>query len=179
MSGTQLDTKSANDIYKDGRFQACDWTYLGEDEALPAAGAVFVPLEVWRASADALRGRNAPTGVVVEAGEDIRALATDIAHVAAVAVRFPKFSDGRGYSTARILREELSFTGEIRAIGDVLIDQIALMRRCGFDAFAVTHVPTRASLEGNGVPDVVLHYQPVESAREIPAGARPWMRRQA
>ncbi len=173
----QMDAKPENDIFKDGRFRACDWTYLGEDEALPSDGAVFVPLDVWQANAGTLRGRNSPTGVVVEAGEDIRVLAADLAHVTAIAVNFPKFADGRGYSTARILREDLGFAGEIRAIGDVLIDQIALMRRCGFDAFAVSHEPSRASLAADGVPDVVLHYQPVESVTEAPAGTRPWMRR--
>ena len=174
MTGTLND-----DVYKDGRFQADGWTCPADDAPVPAEGAVFLPLSRFLADIAILRGRNAPTGVVVEAGEDVRALGDDLAHVAAVAVSFPKFADGRSYSSARILREDLDFQGEIRAIGDVLIDQIALMRRCGIDAFQVSHAPTRAALEAGDVPEVDLYYQPVGRAEEVPAGTRPWLRRQA
>ena len=73
--------------------------------------------------------------VRVEPGDDARALLPDLDRVALVEVAFPSFRDGRGYSTARILRDA-GYTGELRAEGDVLVDQIAYMRRCGFDSFA-------------------------------------------
>lgn len=172
MSGTET-----NDIFKNGRFQADDWFVLPADEAVPSGGAVLVPFERWLAERDDLRHRNAPSGVLIDAGEDVMRIADDLDRIAVVAVAFPKFSDGRGYSTARILREDLGYTGEIRAVGDVLIDQIAFMRRCGIDAFAVSHTPTRAQLEAGEIHAVDLYYQPVGTGDEVPAGTRPWLRR--
>lgn len=169
--------ETTNDIFRNGRFEADEWRLLGPDEPVPTGGALFVPLARWQVARDDLRQRNAPTGVMIDAGEDVKALAGDIDRLSAVAVAFPKFSDGRGYSTARILREELGFRGEIRAVGDVLLDQIPLMRRCGIDAFAVSHAPTRAALEAGETAEVALYYQPVGSPEERPAGTRPWLRR--
>jgi len=73
--------------------------------------------------------------VRLEAGDDARALLPHIGQLALIEVSFPSFRDGRGYSAARILREG-GYTGELRAAGDVLVDQVPLMRRCGFDSFA-------------------------------------------
>ena len=75
------------------------------------------------------------TAVRLESDEDARLLIPHLDRLALVEVAFPKFRDGRGYSSARILREA-GYTGELRAAGDVLVDQIAFMRRCGFDSFA-------------------------------------------
>ena len=79
-------------------------------------------------------GSNA-VAVRIEPGEDARALIPNLDRLTLVEVTFPKFRDGRGYSSARILREA-GYTGELRAAGDVLVDQVAFMRRCGFDSFA-------------------------------------------
>ncbi|MHA6722867.1 DUF934 domain-containing protein [Sphingomonas sp. RS2018] len=73
--------------------------------------------------------------VRLEAGEDARALLPHLSRLTLVEIAFPTFRDGRGYSAARILREA-GYTGELRAQGDVLVDQVPLMRRCGFDSFA-------------------------------------------
>lgn len=75
------------------------------------------------------------TAVRLEAGEDARALLPHLDRIALVEVSFPSFRDGRGYSAARILREA-GYTGELRAQGDVLVDQMPFMKRCGFDSFA-------------------------------------------
>lgn len=75
------------------------------------------------------------TAVRVEAGEDVRLLFPYIDRLALIEISFPRFRDGRGYSAARILREA-GYAGELRAQGDVLVDQIVHMRRCGFDSFA-------------------------------------------
>jgi uncharacterized protein (DUF934 family) len=79
-------------------------------------------------------GSNA-TAVRIEPGEDARDLLPHLDRLTLVEIAFPKFRDGRGYSSARILREA-GYTGEMRAAGDVLVDQIAFMKRCGFDSFA-------------------------------------------
>ena len=75
------------------------------------------------------------TAVRIEPGDDARLLLPFLDRLALVEVNFPVFGDGRGYSAARILREA-GYTGELRAVGDVLIDQLSHMRRCGFDSFA-------------------------------------------
>jgi uncharacterized protein (DUF934 family) len=80
-------------------------------------------------------GETNATAVRIEPGDDARLLIPHLGQLALVEVTFPAFRDGRGYSAARILREA-GFTGEMRAAGDVLVDQVPLMRRCGFDSFA-------------------------------------------
>lgn len=84
---------------------------------------------------DAFLDQPDASAVRLEAGEDARALIPYLDRLALIEVDFPRFRDGRGYSSARILREA-GYTGELRAAGDVLVDQILFMRRCGFDAFA-------------------------------------------
>jgi uncharacterized protein (DUF934 family) len=84
---------------------------------------------------DAFKGQTNATAVRLEAGDDARALIPHLDQIALIEVSFPSFRDGRGYSSARILREA-GYQGELRAQGDVLVDQIRFMRRCGFDSFA-------------------------------------------
>ncbi len=93
-----------------------------------------------------LAGQTNATAVRIEAGDDARALLPRLAQLALIEVSFPSFRDGRGYSSARILREA-GFSGELRAAGDVLVDQIAFMRRCGFDSFAPQAPIDRAVLD--------------------------------
>jgi len=87
---------------------------------------------------DAFVGQTNAAAVRIEPGDDARALLPHLARIALVEVNFPAFTDGRGMSAARILREA-GYTGELRAVGDVLVDQLAFMRRCGFDSFAPAH----------------------------------------
>ena len=88
------------------------------------------------------------TAVRIEAGEDARALLPMLDRLALIEVSFPSFRDGRGYSAARVLREG-GYRGELRAAGDVLVDQIPLMRRCGFDSFAPEAPVDAAVLEAS------------------------------
>ncbi len=83
---------------------------------------------------DAFLGQSNATAVRIEPGDDVRALLPHLGRLALIEVAFPKFRNGRGYSSARILREA-GYRGELRASGDVLVDQILPMRRCGFDSF--------------------------------------------
>ncbi|HQS95629.1 MAG: oxidoreductase [Novosphingobium sp. 16-62-11] len=84
---------------------------------------------------DAFADQNNATAVRIEPGDDARALLPHLDRIALVEVNFPAYTDGRGYSAARILREH-GYAGELRAVGDVLLDQLSHMRRCGFDSFA-------------------------------------------
>lgn len=165
-------------LYRAGGFVADEWTHLDDEAALPEEGAVIVSLARFlAASADVPQGvRLAP---FVKAGDDPAQLADHLAGLDLVVVDFAKFSDGRGYSTARLLRQRYGFAGEIRASGDVLLDQIPLMRRVGFDAFAILNEPTLRALEAGHDVDVPLYLQPAERAGEVPAGARSWARRPA
>ena len=84
---------------------------------------------------DSFADQTNATAVRIEPGDDARALLPHLDRLSLVEVNFPTWTDGRGYSSARVLREA-GYTGELRAVGEVLVDQIAAMRRCGFDAFA-------------------------------------------
>ena len=129
------------DIIKDRQIVADDWQVVklaegetAESVAIPE-GRVIVPLAVWQARRDALKARG-NVAVWLASDERPEALKDDMASLPLIAVDFPKFGDGRGYSIAYNLRARLGFTGELRAIGDVLRDQLFYMQRVGFNAFA-------------------------------------------
>lgn len=93
------------------------------------------PVDHAAVTVDAALDQTNATAVRIEPGDDARLLLPFLDRLALVEVNFPSFADGRGYSAARTLREA-GYTGELRAVGDVLIDQLSHMRRCGFDSFA-------------------------------------------
>lgn len=115
------------------------WTLLRTAAGLadvPDGIPVIVPLELWQAWRAALFARG-EVGVWLAPGDDPKAIAGDLGTLPLVAVDFPQFTDGRGYSIARLLRDRYAFKGELRAIGDVLRDQLFALSECGFDAFAI------------------------------------------
>ncbi|MBK7563281.1 MAG: DUF934 domain-containing protein [Propionivibrio sp.] len=130
-------------IIKNGQVVADHWQILKLDgDQTPASltlpdGDIMVPLAVWLARKEEILSRDNSPGVWLDSHEDIETIAGDLEHFAVIGVNFPKFTDGRGYSTTRLLRDRYAYRGEIRAIGDVLQDQLFYMKRCGFDAFAV------------------------------------------
>jgi uncharacterized protein (DUF934 family) len=116
-----------------------NWQLLDRNPAgaLPFSGDVIVPLDLWLSEREALAFRLGRTGVWLDADADPAALAQDLARLDVIAVRFASSTDGRGYSLARLLRERYGYRGELRAIGEVLRDQLYYLSRCGFDAFAL------------------------------------------
>jgi uncharacterized protein (DUF934 family) len=104
--------------------------------------------------------QNAAFGVVLQSDDDVLSLAPVLDRIVFVALRFPAFSDGRAFSQAMLLRNRLGYRGELRAIGQVLLDQVPLMLRTGFDSFEVEHAPTIARLAEKRLPGIDLHYQP-------------------
>jgi uncharacterized protein (DUF934 family) len=110
------------------------FTPVADDEAIPD-GNVLISLTRFHAEGGRLLGEGRAVGVRVAADEAVESLAYDLPAIALVALEFPKFKDGRAYSAARILRERFAFRGEVRAVGDVLLEQARFMIRCGFDAF--------------------------------------------
>ena len=110
------------------------FTRLADDQDIPG-GDVIISMTRFQAEGETLLGEGRRVGVEVVPSEAVEALAYDLPRIAVVALKFPKFRDGRGYSAARILRERLGYSGEIRAVGDVLLEQAGFMVRCGIDAF--------------------------------------------
>ena len=149
-------------------------------DGVPPTGAIIVSFARWSAEKEALARRADPVGVAIAAGKDALAQLPEAAERPLVALSFAKFGDGRAFSYAELLRERHGFNGELRATGDVLLDEIPLMLRCGFTSFEVTNEPTLRALREGRLFATSLHYQPsVAAAREAPAGTRPWLRRGA
>jgi len=170
-------SESAQPIWRDGAFRPDEWVRLAPDEPLRSGGeAVLVPLAAFLAEPDRFLGHNGPLGVEVSAGEAVQPLEPYLTRLATIALAFPKFHDGRNYSAARLLRERYGYRGELRAVGDVLADQIPLMRRCGIHVYEVHHAPTRRALQEGRLAEVRHYYQPIPNGAEVPAGTRPWLR---
>lgn len=110
-----------------------DWAIIDSEEALQSAtGKVLVSTELLE---KAKENSDLTAGLILNGDADLDALKDQIADASVVAINFPAFADGRGYSLARLLKERFNYEGEIRAIGDVLIDQLHFMKRCGFDTY--------------------------------------------
>ncbi len=110
------------------------FVHVGDDDALPE-GDVILSLARFQAEGEILLSNSRRVGVRVEPDQEVEALAYDLPRLSVVALAFPKYRDGRAYTSARLLRERLGFTGQVRAVGDVLQEQAGFMVRCGFDAF--------------------------------------------
>lgn len=118
--------------------RADDWILAADPQAeVPDGARVLLPLARWQAESAQWRTRAAALGVLLGPADDPAQVAPDLGALALVAVDFPSFTDGRGYSIARLLRERHGWRGELRAVGEVLRDQLFYLARCGFDAFAL------------------------------------------
>jgi uncharacterized protein (DUF934 family) len=124
-------------LLKDGAVVADEWMPLADDADARPGDKVIVTLAQWRDQRERLRGHNGRLGLRLKSDESPAQIADDLALFDLIALEFPRFGDGRAYSYARLLRERYGFTGELRAVGNVLRDQFLLMLRCGFDAFEV------------------------------------------
>jgi len=168
-------------LFKNAAFQADPWQTLegaASDGAasLPQDGHVILSLAQWNACRENQVGTNMPLGLHLEPDAPLDAIAPDLPRFALVAVAFPKYTDGRGYSIGRKIRSYYGFSGELRAVGDVLFDQIQLMERCGFDAFEIADPATRRLLEAGRRPGLDVFTQPGLGA-EATAGDFAWRRR--
>jgi len=110
------------------------FTAVADDQDIPK-GDVIISLTRFQAEGDRLLSEGRAVGVRIDPAEEVEALAYDLPRLSVVAIAFPKYRDGRGYSSARVLRQRLGFKGEIRAVGEVLREQAGFMARCGVDAF--------------------------------------------
>ena len=150
-------------LIKDGRITADAWRTVADDAPLPQTGPAIVGLARWRAERAALIARGGPLGIRLASGEPPSEIAEDIGVFELIALEFPKFTDGRAYSYARLLRERYGFRGELRAVGNVLADQFLFMHRCGFDAFEA-----EGAAEGSwrrAMTEIAIWYQPTADER--------------
>jgi uncharacterized protein (DUF934 family) len=116
-----------------------DWqrlTELNPEDALPP-GKVIVPFSWWQANRERLIAGAGKYAVCINGGHEVEEVSRDLGHFVLIALEFPAFKDGRCYSHARLLRERYGYQGELRAVGDVLRDQLYYMERCGIDSFEV------------------------------------------
>ena len=124
-------------LIRDGRLVRDPFVQANPGCPPPGAGALIVSLEQWAAHRGALAGHAAPLGVRLRSDQHPESIVPDLERFAVVALEFPVFRDGRPYSYARLLRERYRYRGELRAVGDVQLEQLHFMVRVGFDAFEV------------------------------------------
>jgi uncharacterized protein (DUF934 family) len=111
------------------------FAHLADGAEVPESGDVIVSLDRYRELRAALKQRNGRVGVRVRSDQEAKDVAEFVPELNLIALEFPGFKDGRSYTTARLLRDRYGYKGELRAVGDVLRDQLFYMLRCGFDAF--------------------------------------------
>ena len=140
------------------------WTTLHDEAEAPSSGDVIVSFARVLEEAPALVKRDGRLGVRVGPHEDVAALGPHLDSIALVALEFPRYADGRAYSSARLLRERYGFDGELRAVGDVLRDQLFFMARCGFDAFEIDR-PDAAEAFAAAMAELSHVYQPTSDGR--------------
>lgn len=145
-------------LWRNGAFVSDEWRNVADDEPMGIGTRAIVSLERWRKDQLTIASTGAAVGVRLNVGQSIDVETDDVGRLGVIALPFPKFSDGRSYSAARQLREA-GYRGEIRAIGDVLLDQLPLMVRTGFDAFEITHAATISALERGDLPAIPQVYQ--------------------
>ena len=135
---------------------------------VPDGVPVIVPLALWSERRVALIARG-ETGVWLAPADDPGTLAADVARLAVIAIDFPQFTDGRGYSHARLLRERFGYAGELRAIGDVGRDQLYYLAQCGFDAFAIP--------DGRDAAAAIAAFADFSDGYQATFSRTPWFRR--
>jgi uncharacterized protein (DUF934 family) len=151
-------------LIKDGKLASSPFVDVSAAEAIPSSGAIVVSVEQWQAHREALLARGTPLGIKLRSDQSPDLVAADLAHFALVALEFPKFRDGRAYSYARLLRERYGFKGELRAVGDVLLEQLFFMLRTGFDAFELSSADPERDYQ-TAVAEFSVWYQPTGDGR--------------
>ena len=151
-------------LIKDGKLVDDAFVYIGDDVTLPADGAVIVNLERWQSSREELLQRNEPVGIRLRSDQPPELIGACLKKLAVVALEFPAFRDGRAYSYARLLREKYDYRGELRAVGDVLLEQLHFMVRTGIDAFEIHSEDPIGDFE-IAAADFSVWYQPTADGR--------------
>lgn len=163
-------------VFKNGTLIDDAWQRLADAQELPQDGKLLLTAQQWRRFAPLRQRANIAYGLMLEPGAPVEDFADDYKSLMLVAIHFPKFTDGRGYSMGHRIRRRFGYTGEMRATGDILFDQLQFLTRCGFDAFDIVDQATLRLLNEGRTAGVSHFYQP-GIGRESPSGGRPWARR--
>jgi len=151
-------------LVKNGELVASSFVDASGAETIPPSGPVIVGLDQWKAHREALIARGTPLGIRLRSDQPPDLYAEDLPHFAVVALEFPKFRDGRAYSYARLLRERYKYKGEVRAVGEVLLEQLFFMLRTGFDAFEIESADPLGDYR-TALGDFSVWYQPAADGR--------------
>ncbi|MBX3597604.1 MAG: DUF934 domain-containing protein [Rhizobiaceae bacterium] len=157
-------------------FRDDSWRHIEDGDDFSVTGDVILPLSAFLAlDAQTRRSANHRIGVRLKSGDKIEAIADYLENLPLIALEFPAFSDGRSFSKAEILRRRYGYKGTVRAVGQVLPDQLSHMLRVGFDEFEVSHPVLLRWIEEGRTGGLGLYSQP--SARsDKPAGKYSWRR---
>lgn len=140
------------------------FTFVADDDQYIPPGDVILSLARFQADGERLLSEGRAVGVRVTADETVESLAYDLPRLSVVALEFPKFRDGRQYSNARLLRERYGYKKELRAVGEVLLEQLHFMLRCGFDAFEIRDPDPLGAFRA-AAADYTVWYQPTGDGR--------------
>ena len=151
-------------LVKNGELAASSFIDASGADAIPPTGPVIVSLDQWKTHRDELLKRGTELGIRLHSDQPPELVAADLPHFAVVALEFPKFRDGRAYSYARLLRERYGFKGELRAVGEVLLEQLFFMLRTGFDAFDIQSADPLKDYH-TALADFSVWYQPTADGR--------------
>ena len=155
-------------LIKSGVVTQDRWMLLREPDAALPSSPVIVTLATWLASRAELASR-ADVGVWLAPADDPALLAGDVGKLPVIAIDFPRFADGRGYSIARLLRDRYDYQGELRAIGDIARDQLYFLHQVGFDAFVLR--------DGKDAQDALASLRDFTDGYQATARRTPWFRR--
>ncbi len=167
-------------LLRNGRIALDQWVAVGDDEALPADAPIIVSLARWRAERANLVVEYRQIGIRLTGADTAEEIANDLPYFDLVAIEFSSVADGRGYSTARLLRDRYGFSGELRAVGHIIRDIFPFLHRCGFDAVEARSERDAAAWResigainvayqpatDNRLPTTVLRHLPIAAAAE-------------
>jgi uncharacterized protein (DUF934 family) len=161
-------------IIKDGEIVNNQWQIVDENHSDLSQDYIILPYSLWAVNQSTLSQRvsEGKVGLLLEGDHNLQEQNEGLASFALISIRFPGFMDGRGFSVGRLLRERYAFTGELRAVGGVIRDQLCYLQRCGFSAFDLNDdIDTKAALASLG--DLSESYQ---TSADLPT---PLFRRRA
>ncbi len=162
-------------LVKNGKVAEDGWEKVDpEASKMPGGDRLLVSLDQWKEHKVELCKRGGTFGVRLSSDQGPEEIADDLVHFDLIALEFPAFTDGRAYSHARLLRERYGYEGELRAVGDVALEQLVFMHRAGFDAF---EIPSETAIDDwqTAFADIDVFYQPTGDGRETALQAR-WRR---
>ena len=154
-------------LIKNGVVAADPWRWVPDEAELPDAGDIIVGLERWQSERDSLQARRGRLGIRLKSDQLAETIAEDLERFGLIALEFPKFNDGRAFSTARLLRERYGYQGELRDVGHLMQDQFLFLQRCGFDAVEIDERADLAAWE-QAIAAIGVFYQQAADGR-VPA----------